>query len=396
MLKKNIFAVCLLAGAVGPGAFALEPGHPARPASAKEAAESAGKAAAAQKTVEAFWKADVEASGFSDRSTTNQVLTTSIYGKINWRFLDSLSIHAKGLIIGRNGFTQSIYDRADRRGGFHFLEGFFDISLLPFLSVKLGNIQQDFLHAPLLMTDKTFPSAQEAFSFELSEDFRLSLVFQQAIPDNARESARRSAQIIRGAPLFLTSSVFAEWDSVSRHNLFLKESLTFFYYTKLSPAVADQSNLYGNTIVHTGSESRFRYKYFGLYSHFSLQAPFASSWIGELGLDVLYNFMAPDTFNQGEKLSGSLYYDYNSFMEIQMALEYFASQSDASVAYYNSSLYGRNNRKGGLLRAQAHLYDSGLTFGAVYVYSRPINHDRSSVGTSHAFSLSLGTNYVPI
>ncbi len=353
---------------------------------------------------EAFWKANVSAKAFTDQSAANAVLNSSIYGKINWILLDRLSIQAKALITGRSGFTQSIYDRSDRRSGFHFLEGFFHLKPYSYLSLKLGSVQQDFLQAPLLITDQTFPSLMEIFSFEplnFAGDFagnlKLSLAFQQAIPDNALESVKMSAQIVRGlTPLFLTASAFAEWDSVSQFDLLLKNRLSFFHYTKISPAVACESSLYGNTALSAGCSGRLKHGFMGLYNHFSLQAPFLSKWLAEIGLDILYNFKAPDTYNQGERLAGALYYDYKSFMEIQMAAEYFALQSDASLAYYSSPLYGRNNRTGALLRAQAHLYDSGLTFKAVYVYSRPINQRVSPFGASRAFALSLGTNYLPI
>lgn len=343
------------------------------------------------KAFETFWKSRFRVSNFRDRSAEDTIFSTELYAKLNWHILERFSIHTEGLAVGRNGFTQSIYDRPDRRNGFHFIEGFFKWDASTYLKVKFGNIKQDFLEAPLLVTDKTFPSIIESLSL-LNSNTKLSLVFQQAIPSNATESVRREAQIIK-TPVFLTASVFLD-----RENSFysLKNKLTGFYFSNLSPAVADQSLIYGNTINLQGNDSHFRYKFLGFYNKFYLRMPFSGQWVGEIGGDYIYNVLAPDTFNQGERVYASLFYDFYDLMEIRLQGEYFANQSDTSASYYNSEAYGHNNRVGGGLSLQTYFYKSGLKLGMNYKHTRPINPERSAVGVSNSFVILIGTHYVSI
>ena len=349
-----------------------------------------------QKGLRAFWKTDFKVNIFTDRSTTNSILSTEIYGKIDWDFIDYFSFHTQALIIGRNGFTQSIYDRTDRKNGLYLLEGYFDIKFSPQAFFRFGSVKQDFLEAPLFITDKTFPSLVQNITIPFSETSKISFIFQQSIPDNAVEAIKRETQVVRWTPLFLTSSAFLDLNFTSPWNISLKERLTSFYFTNLSASVAELGRIRGNTIDLMGSDSHFKYKFLGLHNNISLQIPFSEDWVFELGGSILYNIFAPDTFNQGERFYTSVYHNYKNFLEIKVAGEYFANQSDSSVAYYNSEIYGHNNRVGGLLKCQAHLYNSGITLGMTYVYSEPINPRRSSIGVSNSFAIFLGTSYVSI
>ena len=345
--------------------------------------------------LKAYWKTAFKTKMFSDKSTANSIVSTEIYSKLKWRLVDTLSFQTQGLIIGRSGFTQSIYEREDRVRGFYLLEGFFQWKLFPNVSMQLGNIQQSFLDAPLLITDKTFPSIIGKLS--LNNPYGdLFFLFQTAIPDNASEFVRRETQIVRGFPLFLTSSAVFHSPKFLL-NSSVKEMITLFYYHNLSSAVADRSRIYGNTIERTGSDSTFKYPYFGIHNNLSMKMILSDLWILEMGGEFLYNFMAPNTYNEGMRIFSSAYHNYENFMEIQFIGEFFVNQSDTSVAYYNSELYGHNDRRGFLTKLQSHFYNSSLTLGVSFVYSLPINNpDKSPIGNSFSFIVSLMTNYIAI
>ena len=344
------------------------------------------------KSLTAFWKSHFKIYTITDRSSEDTVLSTEVYTKINWNILDSFSIGIEGLVIGRNGFTQSIYDRPDRRNGFHFIEGLFKWRVLPYLEVKFGNVKQDFLEAPLLITDKTFPSVIGTVYLRNSDSFKLSMILQQAIPSNATGVVKRESQIIE-TPYFTTASLFLD-----QNNSFfnLKNRLTVFYFSNLSSAIANQGKVYGNTIDFIQSDSKFKYRFTGIYNGVNLQIPFSGQWYGEIGGDIIYNLKAPDTYNQGERVYGSLYYDFYDLIEIKLSGEYFANQSDTSVSYYNSEIYGHNNRVGFGINMQGYFYSSGLIVKLSYIHNRPINPKRSAVGISNSFMFLVGTNYVSI
>ena len=348
-----------------------------------------------ENNLKSFWKTEFKAKTFADRSTTDNVVSTEIYGKLDWNLLDSVSFHTQGLIIGRSGFTQSIYDRSDRKNGLYLLEGYFDVRPLSFVSIKFGNYKQDFLESPLLITDRTFPSILETVYLTTNENFKTSLIFQQSIPNNAPEVLRRESQIIRGAPYFLTNSVLLEAKPFG--SLFsIKDRFTFFLFDNLPPSLAEAGRTRGNSVDYLRHDSQFKYNFVGIYNSFNIQMPLSSVSVLELGGDFLHNLTAPNTFNQGERYYGSFYYNFNNFVEVKLTGEYFANQSDSSVAYYNDEIYGHNNRVGGLIKLQTHFYNSGITVGLTYVHSQPINEERSAIRTSNAILFSLGTKYISI
>lgn len=346
------------------------------------------------KDIEAFWKSAFKLRAFSGRPTIDFTSGIEFYGKLRWKIVDFLSFYNEGLIIGRSGFIQSIYERVDRRSGLHLIESYFDLDT-SFLTFRFGNIKQDFLEAPLLITDKTFSSLIQKLSFDLQDNVKLTIFLQEAITDNAVESIVREAQLNKWVPLFFTSSFFFDFNNV--FDLNIKEKLTAFYMTNLSPAIAEGSLIYGNNIDYMESDSRFKYGFLGIYNSLNFQKILSNNWVIEIGGDIIYNFLASNTYNQGDRVYSSLYHNYEDFVELRLIGEYFANQSDTSVAYFNSELYGHNNREGFRLAFQSHFYSSGLTLGLSYTGSWPINEKGSAFkGFSSATAVFLKSNYVPI
>lgn len=327
---------------------------------------------------------------FSDRSRSDLLLSTQFYGKLYWQVLDSISFYNQIIFVGKNGFTQSIYDQGDFNNGLHLIESYFDIDIGS-LKWKFGNIKQDFLQAPLLLTDKTFPSIIHIFTSD-SDTFTLKLLAQQAVMNNSVESIKREGGLIEGYPLLFTNSLFLN-KKAGYFNL--EDKFTIFYMHNLSPALADRSRILGNSINFYKSDSRFVYKFFGIYNKFKIQKILSKNIIMHVGGDVIYNFLAKDTYSQGERIYSSMYYNYRDFIEWKLQGEYFANQSDTSVAYFNSPLYGHNNRFGMLLALSSYFYTSGLTLRMFYVVSKPINAGhKSSMGFASTLVFSLMSNYI--
>ena len=198
-------------------------------------------------------------------------------------------------------------------------------------------------------------------------------------------------------PFFFTGSLFLEIESHPK--LFhsnVEDKLTFFYFTPLPPAVAKEGERDGNSILGHGSDAGLRFQFFGIHNNINWQLPIRDSWIIELGLDYLHNLGAPDTYNQGGRFYASLYHDLLGLMELKVMGEMFGNQSDSSVSFYNSWKYGHNNRQGFGVGLQGHFYQSGLTVGARYIYSHPIEVRRTSLEEGHYFSIYIGTGYISI
>ena len=345
------------------------------------------------KNFSAFWKAAFKGQSFGADYRLNAIFITEFYGKLQWNILDTISVNAKALFISRNGFTSSIYERGDRKDGrLYFLEGFLKWNFLPHFFVKMGTIQQSFLNAPLLITDTSFPSIIGGWAMQ-NQYADFSVLLQSAIPDNA-ESVNRPNQL-GGVPLFLTSSVLLHSSNVFFQSD-IKEIFSLYYYHNLSSDVADNSKIYGNTIIGLGESSAFDHGFFGLHNNINFKRPLSDLWIMELGWEFLYNFKAPALYNEGTRFYSSFYHNYKNFMELRLKGEVFANQADTSVAYYNSEIYGHNDRLGVLASIQSHLYQSGLTLEASFVYSQPINNKAGSLGPAYSITLSMMTNYLAI
>lgn len=156
-----------------------------------------------------FWKAVFEAKVFSASHASQVMMGTEIYGKVKWRIMDRFYIYNEALFVGRTGFTGSIYDRADRGSNVYPVESYFNWGPLSFLTLRLGLIKQDFLKAPLLITDKTFSGViQKVSFFDWPDKATLSLFLQQAIVNSPKEFAKQESEIVKFAPMFLQPLYF--------------------------------------------------------------------------------------------------------------------------------------------------------------------------------------------
>ena len=347
-----------------------------------------------EKDVEAFWNANYGLKSFSSRGSSSALIKVELLGKLKWQLIESLSVHTKGLIVGNSGHTQSILDRTDRDTGLHVLEFYFHWKTFPNFSVLHGIIDQGFLSAPLLITSKAFPSVIGEWSVDSFSNFNLKFLLQLAIANNFTETEKRVYDI-QQAPLFMTSSLFL--DSPDFFNTYVKDKFTIFHYYNLSSHIAEQSRVYGNNTGGVGTSTAFDYSFFGFHNNLSFQKVLSDLWAVSAGTELIYNLMAPNTYNEGVRVYGSVYHNYKETMEIKLTGELFINQSDTSVAYYNSETYGHNNRKGMLAKIESHFFRSGLTLKTEFVYSEPINFlEENAIKEAYSFSVALKTNNIAI
>ena len=348
-----------------------------------------------------LWRTAFEIKVFDDNKRKSGVVSTKIYGDFKWDLMEQFSIQGELLLNGRNGFTQSVFDRKDRAGGLHLLESFFQWrpKNSP-ISFNFGNIKQDFLQAPLLMTDRTFPSFIFNYSLKEFYNFKPSFLIQASIPDNADESVIRDAQIIKGFPFFSVASFYLENSKLPLHQEhFFFNRLVFFHYYNLSQAVSKRSAIYENTVDSQNSENdeSFRYDYYGFHNHSNFKLVLSHFFAGEVGLEYINNLGAPYHINEGFRLYTGLSYNYRDFLEWNILFETFINQSDSSVAFYNSEFYGHNKRKGFAIHLESYFYDSGLRSGTSFVHSKPIDESNiRAIGPSYSISVFLTTNQIKI
>ena len=344
------------------------------------------------------WKANASVMYSEDRPNGKGYLATSeIFGKFKWKIHQKLSFHGELLFVDRRGFIQSIFDRSDRGNSFYFVEAYLKWNLFSDVYLRAGNKNQVFLEAPLLISDKTFSSFAVGGDLKFFENISLQGILQMGVPNNAEDFIERETDLLEHIPRFHTASAFFNWERVPF--LFgsnLKNNLTFFHFTELPAPVANKSEIWGNSVPGGGSNAQLEHEFYGFHNTVQTRVFPSSQWIVEVGYDYLYNFGAPRHFNKGERFFSSIYYDFYEFMEIKLTGAYFANQPDSAVAFYNTELYGHNNRRGWFAKLEGHLYDSGITVGVSYTDSQPISDEKSIMGNAYSIIFSVGTNYVQI
>lgn len=213
------------------------------------------------------------------------------------------------------------------------------MSYSPFTSVelKLGAINQGHFHSPLFIDSTAFMGAMQRWDLRWG-DYTLYLQAQQLIPNN-RNLSTRLATIDEGTPQFFSETAGLELGgNVAKLDL----AVSLFAYSKLSNSVAHQSRFMGNSVSGIGSDAaEFVYTYKGTNTRMMLWFDVAQIFAFKLDGHYTYNSQAPNNRNSAYLTRAAL-----EFEKWTISGQYFESQSDASVAFYNERFLGHNNRQG--------------------------------------------------
>ena len=91
--------------------------------------------------------------------------------------------------------------------------------------------------------------------------------------------------------------------------------------------------------------------------------------------------------------------DFWKFVKLYSRFEYFYNNSDSAPAYFNSEIYGHNDRKGFLMELKSFFPKGNFELGFRYVLSDSIQQNviNSSLGErQHSFMLFVSSRYLSI
>jgi hypothetical protein len=233
-----------------------------------------------------------------------------------------------------------------------------------FLDLQVGGLNQRHFSSPLFIDHVVFVGAGQQLLLKWG-DYQFYLKLQQLIPNN-RNLSTRLGSIDEGTPQFLseTLGINLAGDLVS-----LKIEGTMFAFTKLSPSVAHQSRFMGNSVSGVASDSaRFNYTYQGTNVFGEMKWFFGEQSHLEFQGHYLFNRKAPDDRNTAMMARAGL-----QLSAWSSGLALFESQSDSTIAFYNSKALGHTNRKGFAV-------DLGLSmkngdFSLVWARSNPLQNN---------------------
>lgn len=207
-----------------------------------------------------------------------------------------------------------------------------------FLQLKAGAINQQDYQSPLLLGGRAFIAAQEQLTLPVGDLQNITLRSQQAIPSNDTLTNRIGA--VEGKPpQFMIHSLGLDLDG---DVLSLQVEASLWRYQSLPNSVAYYSRFMGNTVVGIGTDaSRFYYNYYGKNASFKLGLFQSSLFNFQISGQWVTNDEAASGHDTG--MMGSAGF---GFYGHRLSAHWLKNESDSSVAFYNASNLGHNNRKG--------------------------------------------------
>ena len=315
--------------------------------------------------VNSFWKTHVEGSLLSNVESKERLMKVKLYGKFDLELSSSLSARFEPYLVIKEGEIQRRFVRPES-SVIQMQAGFFEYKPTTGINFQLGAINQDYLNSPLLVSDHAFLSGLFGW-LHIRKKYEVQVVLQQSMPSVVNSFKRYSE--IEKTPYFSSLFVYGEWLPSDYYSF--KAHTTGFYFTDLPAFIAHQSKNYGNSIIGERARAHFAHSYYGVNFDVSSQVKVLPEMYLSLGYNGLLNFGAPFEQAWGERIYGVLDMDFWKFAKLYSRLEYFHNNSDSAPAYFNSEIYGHNDRKGMLAELTAFFPKGNFEAGFRYVYSAP-------------------------
>lgn len=166
----------------------------------------------------------------------------------------------------------------------------------------------------------------------------------------------------------------------------------FFNFSKLPSVIADESRLYGNSVQGFGAASEFVYSYKGWYAGWNTVLSY-KRWEFEPFLNILTNSEAPSGRNQGQNYGARIKYHDHSFYSLQVEPFLYFNESDASIASYNGSRAGHNNREGYGMNLALDLPRRSLNLRLTYIFVDVLESNSNLQIPYHFVGLNMEYKY---
>lgn len=238
---------------------------------------------------------------------------------------------------------------------------------ISYVNLEGGVISQSHLNAPMVVGKQGFIAAKESFNYKVY-DTKLIFTATQAIPNNRNLSQKIDVQD-EGDPRFYAES-FTIKQELYVGDLTL--NATHFAYDNISNSVAYRSILLGNSGTTISSNNgTLANDYNGWHAAIDYKVDVDNNNNLEFFGNSILNSGAEKN-NKGLILGTKYSYTINQH-KYSVELNNFSIESDASVAYYNSSMYGMANKKGNLVKFEYKNSDQDLFLGAGLIQNKLIN-----------------------
>lgn len=322
-----------------------------------------------------LWAAESSGESYSDTIDDSYLFSINLKAKVKYKLLDQLKFVGQMNLNFRNGRVQSRFGDFIPNGVF-LGYGYFDWDVLDneVLNLSAGALRQDLFFNPVFMANRSFPGVGQRIKLYDSSDslnkFNIQFAAQQTIPT----SYSFNTELIEkeSLPSLLSAQVYANYETT----LFdVKATAGFFSFSDLPSKVANYSRFTGNSIIGTDATSQFIFDFQGWMAGLTfMYKPNAGTSIA-LGIDMLENLEAPDTFNQSQRLRLVASKRINKDIGVILGVGNYFVESDAVPSYYTSTQYGNTNRKGNFIELGIEWIPQKFKITASYNQADLINSD---------------------
>jgi len=208
------------------------------------------------------------------------------------------------------------------------------------LSITIGALEQEHLASPVLVSGGTFPAALLSLRVAPSRWY-FEAHGQYAIPTGTGLSTRSTGK--ENTPSLLSQTAIVGW----RKNpyFFVQARASHFSFANLTHGMAQDSRFYGNTVNGIATASTYAYKYEGFEFGPDLSLPLSSRFALVAGGSRVANAKGPTGFRTGQYAYAGFHWLGSGF-KLRPIGEWYNNESDSAPAFYSSSQFGHNNRRG--------------------------------------------------
>jgi len=342
--------------------------------------------------VHSSWKTVVQGVFFRDRENKKRLMGIHLHGKFDVEIGQHVEMIFEPLLSIQEGELQSRFVDGSSGSLIEMEQGFIRWSPINGMSWQAGVINQKYLHAPLLISDQSFLSSLVGYLHK-KESYEVQTIAQVSIPSIVH-NFKRDSEIV-DTPYFTSLFVYGEWIPSDRYSF--RAHTTGFYFNRLPSFMADYSRFYGNTVVGSGSSTRFSYRYHGINYDVSSQVRVGRAYL-IFGYNGLINAGAPWSQAFSERIYTVGDIDAGKWIKMRARLEYFYKSSDAAPAYFNTETYGYSNRNGVLAELKGFVPKWNFEMGVRYVLAKPLNTSIVNLTDNQQNSIQvfIGSRYMAI
>ncbi|MDO9184282.1 MAG: hypothetical protein Q7U04_17845 [Bacteriovorax sp.] len=269
---------------------------------------------------------------------------TSIEGHFGYLLDENISLTLWPVTSFISGQQTSRDPQSPLTNSIYLNEASVEMKLAYNVKIKLGTLyQKDYLPG-MAGQSKSFPAIAliAPINFETISQF-IELRTQAAVPTSS--GIANSTTELQSSSSLLSAGIWlkSNWNN----NFSTHLSLTKFKFNHLSSQIATDSLQRGNTVIKLNASSgSFIYNYSGNEIIFSLNYLFNNDFNLNFKTSYIKNNSAPRDLNQGYYFAIKPGFKISAKYTLRPVLEKYHVQSDAMVAVFSDTRYGRTNRDG--------------------------------------------------